>query len=166
MDPAKEIEALKSVIISLEADAKVLKAQLATVSTPDDKRIVAQQLHDVFEQLKVNKDQINIWVARLPEGNDPRPFMTRAWAPIQRDPLMTGGSVLFATTTTAWLVARYYAIARHHFVPYTEPQLIWRRWVFFVDTKSVPHAKRVAALSAFIVLLRTWTQKSPPPKWQ
>jgi hypothetical protein len=165
MDPVKKIEALESKITGYEAEVTTLKAQLATAPTPEKERIIAQQLDRVYEQMKADKDQLIVLYPQVPVL-DSRPIMTRAWAPIHNDPLLTGGGVLFATTTAMWMMARYYAMARHHFAPYTESQLIWRRWIFFINAKSVPNAKRIAGFSAFIVLLRTWTNKPPPSKWE
>jgi hypothetical protein len=145
MDPVQDIK-----------EREELKQQLQQKGTDKEEK------HDINQRIIAIDNQITQLMPLLP---DPRPLRTRLWAPIQRDPLVTGGGLLFSSTATSWMLMRYYMKARHQFAPYTEKQLIWRNWVFFLQAAAVPNAKRMAGWSAFVVVMRNWTTTGPNKGW-
>ena len=159
MDSTKKMEELESKMISYQDEVANLKAQLAVAPTQADKEIIAQQLNRVYALMDGLQSGIIALVLQV-QKQDPRPLTTNAWASIKNDPLLTGGGLLCATTTTMWLIARQYALARHRITPYSHSQLIWRKWLLLFDVKSVPNAQRLAGIGALLVVLRT-SQHTP-----
>ena len=151
MDYAAELNQLKQKEARLEdelAAAKTEPMQLA-----------------IRAQLKANQESQATFGAKI-EVPDTSTFLERCWRPIHDDPLIVGSGFAVSCFMFSWLNMRRYTIMRHTFQPYPDSQLTWRNWVFFLDAKSVPNARRVAMGSAFLVVLRNWTKKPPPGGWK
>ena len=151
MNPDEEIKALKE-------KRGALESQLV-VGISEQKELAVRQ------QIVATTNEITALYGRLPPPPDERFFLRRGWDKMVDDPFVTGTGVVSTYGTGTWLLARQYTMARHRTTPYVENQLKWRRVLFNFDAPSAPNAVRVFAISAFLTLMRSWTNPPPSRKW-
>jgi len=99
----------------------------------------------------------------LPPEPDTRTYFQKARDQIDADPLVTGTSTATSVGFALWMLLRRYTILRHHYSPYTTKQLHWRQHLSLFDAQAMPGAKKIALLSAFVVMIRSWTTNLPTP---
>ena len=152
MNPADEIKELKE-------KRGALESQLLVVGISEQERVAIHQR--IFG---IDNSITELW-KHVPPPPDERFFLRRGLDKMLDDPFVTGTGVLSTYGVGTWILARQYTMERHRTTPYAEKQLKWRRVVFRFDAPSTPNAVRVFAISAFLTLMRSWTNPPPSRKW-
>ena len=148
MDPAAKIQAL-------EAEREALE-KLLLASIDKDREIAIRRNIESIDQ------QITAWVARLTAPQDERHVWTRAWDQCLADPVQTGAPAMSALLVTWWSACHYLMPLRHEAAPYTDVQFARRKFFFALNSSYPAGAKKVAMVSAAILVVKGLIKGSIP----